>query len=242
MPPPPPAPLLRADDLCHRGAPPEELRGVSLAVEERRFTLISGSPGSGAGLLLRILGLLEKPESGEVLVDSQRVGVLDDAARLHLRNHAFGFVFAEPFLLESFSVVENVAMPLLKISGLDIEQARIRTAGVLDFAGLAAAAELPVSELTTLDRHKVSLARALSIAPRVLIAEDLGLQLSADDLPSFAALLRSAPDLLGVSVIATCPSGPGFLNPDREIRLEHGLVAADSDPIPIPQSATRDLQ
>jgi len=227
----PTPPLLRADAVFHRGIPPEALRGVSLAIEPRRFTLLSGAPGSGAGLLLRILGLIERPESGELWLEGQRTGPLDDAERLTLRNRAFGFLFAEPFLLDSFSVAENVAMPLFKISGFGLEQARIRTAEVLDFTGLSGAADACVADLSLLDQHKVSLARALAIEPRALIAQDAGLQLPAPDLVEFAALLRAVPERLGVAVIATSAAGPEILNPGREILFEEGAVASDSRPI-----------
>jgi ABC-type lipoprotein export system ATPase subunit len=225
--------LLRAEAVFLQGSGAGELRGVSLGIEAGRFTLLSGEPGSGAGPLLRLLGLLDRPDAGEVWFESQPTGVLDEAGRLALRNHSFGFLFAEPFLLDSFSVAENVAMPLFKISGLEIEQARIRTAQVLDFAGLADAADVTVANLSVLDHHKVSLARALAIAPRVLIAQDAGLQLPARELREFMALLRSAPDVLGVTVIATSPAGAQLLNPDREIRLERGTVVADSHPVSI---------
>ncbi len=161
---------------------------------------------------------------------------LDDTGRLELRNHAFGFVFAEPFLLDSFTVAENVAMPLFKISGFDIERARMRTAEVLDFAGLAFAADCTVADLSILDHHKLSLARALANAPHVLIAEEAGLQLPPEEFRELAALLRAAPDLLGVSVIATSPAGPDILTPDREIRLEHGEITADSHPVSVQEA------
>jgi len=224
-----PSSLLRAESIFHRGSAAGELAGVSLAIEPERFTLLSGS---GAGLLLRILGLLERPDAGEVWFESERAGPLDDAARLALRNQAFGFLFSEPFLLDSFNVAENVAMPLLKISGFDIEQAQERTAQVLEFTGLAAIADCCVADLSLPDHHKVSLARALAHAPKVLIAEDAGIQLPAREFRDFAALLRAAPEALGVSVIATSPGGDEFCA-DREIRLEQGLIAADSHPIPV---------
>jgi len=230
-------PLLRADALFHHGSAAGGLSGVSLAIEPRRFTLLSGPAGSGAGLLLRLLGLLDRPDAGEVWLQSQPTSSLDDAARLDLRNHAFGFLFAEPFLLDSFSVAENIAMPLFKISGFDIEQARTRTAQVLDFAGLAGSADCTVAELSLLDRHKLSLARALANAPQVLIAEDAGLQIPPRDFRDFAALLRTAPDLLGVSLIATSPAGSDMLGPDREICIEEGAVVADSHPISLPGGA-----
>jgi len=228
--------LLRADALFHHGSPPAQLHGVSLAIEPGRFTLLVGAADSGVGVLLRILGLLERPDAGEVWFEARATSALDDAARLGLRNHAFGFVFAEPFLLDSFSVAENVAMPLFKISGFDIDQARIRTAEVLDFAGLAGAADCPVAELSVLDHHKLSVARAVANAPRVLIAEDAGLQLSNHDLRDFASLLRSAPEALGVTVIATSPAGPDIFRPHREIRLDHGIIVADSHPVSLAEA------
>jgi len=225
--------LLRADAIFHRGAAPEELRGVSLEIEAGRFTFLSGPPGSGAGLLLRLLGLLERPGAGEVRFEARATAGLDEAARTELRNRAFGFVFAEPFLLDSFTVAENVAMPLFRISDLDIEHARLRTARVLEFAGLSAAGDLPAAELSMLDQYKLAVARALAVSPRVLVAEDAGLHLGAREFPAFAGLLRAAPDALGVAVLATSPAGAEIFSPDREVRLERGLIAADSHPVSI---------
>lgn len=233
-------PVLRADSLVHHRFPPCELRGVSLAIQPGGFTLLSGEADSGAGLLLRILGLLERPDAGEVWFDSRPMGCLDDAARLEMRNHQFGFLFAEPFLLDSFTVAENVAMPLFKISGFDIEQARTRTAEVLEFAELADSADFSVADLSPLDHHKISLARALAVGPRVLIAEDAGLQLPAADLREFASLLRTVPDVLGISVIATSPAGAEIFGPDREIRLERGEIAADSHPTEVEEAPAHD--
>jgi len=206
------------------------VRAIARRIPRHRGAALHASH-RGAGLLLRILGLLDRPDTGEVWFESRSTGSLDDADRLALRNHAFGFLFAEPFLLDSFSVAENVAMPLFKICGLDIEHARIRTAEVLDFAGLAEAADLPVADLSILDHHKVSLARAIATSPQVLIAQDAGLQLAPRDLREFTMLLRTVPDALGVAVIATSPESPDTLSPDREIRLEQGSVVVDSNPV-----------
>jgi len=224
--------LLRADALFHHRSPPAELLGVSLAIEPGRFTLLSGEANSGAGLLLRLLGLLERPDAGEVWFDSKPTTCMEDAARVSLRNHLLGFLFAEPFLLDSFTVAENVAMPLFKISGYEIEQARARTSEVLEFVGIGAEADSPLEDLSLLDHHRVSLARALAVGPRVIIAEDAGSHLLPRDLIEFAALLRTVPAMLGIAVIATSPGGAEVFCPDREIRIENGILAADSHPIP----------
>ena len=93
-----------------------------------------------------------------------------------------------------------------------------------------------MSELSLLDRHKLSLARALANSPRVLIAEEAGLQLPPEELRELAALLRAGAGLPGLSVIATSPAGPELLRPDREIRLEHGAIAADTHPVPLEEA------
>jgi lipoprotein-releasing system ATP-binding protein len=211
-----------------------------MGIEAGRFTLISGDAESGAGALLRILGLLERADAGEMWIEGQATSALDDGARLECRNHMYGFLFAEPFLLESFTVAENVAMPLFKISGLDIEQARVRTAQVLEFANLAGAADAGMHELSALDQHKVALARALANAPQVLIAEDAGEQLGAGDFREFAGLLKAAAEQMGVAVIATSASGREGLTPDREVRLENGLIAGDTCPVAIEAGPVRE--
>jgi ABC-type lipoprotein export system ATPase subunit len=237
--PSPTPPLLRADGISLHGVR-EDIRAISIAIEPRRFTLLSGQPGSGAGLLLRLLGLLERAEAGELWIDSQPTAPLDDAARLTLRNRTFGYLFAEPFLLDSFTVAENVAMPLFKISGFGIEEARSRTATMLDFAGIVSIADGNVCDLSLLDRHKLSLVRALAIAPQALIAEDACLQLPPHDIAEFTALLRSVPAQLGIAVICTSHAPVDLLAPDREIRLDHGLIAADSHPVSIHEAPAHD--
>lgn len=221
--------LLRAADLFHhREASPEvtlDLRGALLDFPARSFTLISGSEGSGAGLLLRMLGLLERPQGGEVFVTGEAAGPLDDAARLELRNQAFGFVFAEPFLLDSFTVAENIAMPLFKISCLDLEKARQRTAELLAFVDLSEAADHPVDDLNLLAQHKLALARALANTPAILIAENAGVHLSAADRAEFFRSLRAVKESYGLAVIAHSSGGAEETGADRELRFSGGRLS-----------------
>jgi ABC-type lipoprotein export system ATPase subunit len=236
----PTPPFLRADCLLHRRTPPGELNGVSLAIEPGRFTLLSGNGESGASALLRILGLLERADEGEVWIDGRATSGLDDATRLELRSRFFGFLFAEPFLLDSFTVAENVAMPLFKIAGVEIDEARVRTAQVLAFAGLSLLADVPVGELGTLERHRVSLARAVAIEPRLLIAEDVALHLPAEEARGFTELVRSVPEALDIGVLATSPAGVEIFGAGRVIRLERGVIVGDNQPEPAQEAEAHD--
>ena len=222
--------LLRATELFHPRAAssgdPLDLRGVALEFIPRTFTLVSGGAGSGAGLLLRILGLRERPQAGEVYLAGQAAGPLDETSRLELRNRAFGFVFAEPFLLDSFTVAENIAMPLFKISCLDLEKARQRTAELLGFVGLAGAADDAISDLSPLAQQKLAVARALANAPQVLLVEEAGLHLPADERPEFFQCLRAVKETYGLAVIAHATGEPGETGADRELRLERGRLVA----------------
>src|SRR5947208_8510900 len=118
--------LLRAENVgCSRGLRAEgasSVRDVSIGIEPRTVNVLCGPEGCGKNLLLRLLGLLEMPDAGRIFLHETSTAELAENVRLDLRNRRFGFVFAEPFLLHTFSVVENVAMPLFKISGTGLEQ------------------------------------------------------------------------------------------------------------------------
>ena len=181
------------------------LRGLSLRFHAGVLHLIAGEPAHQRGALLRVLGLFDAPESGEVFLEAQNVAVLAEPERDRIRSERCGFLFAAPFLLPAFTVVENVAMPLFKISRFTPEQARERTDLLLEFTGLTAEAQQPVDELTEFQQHVVSLARALANDPAVITVESLD-ALSAGDAASFSALLRRTCARFGVAVIASVPA------------------------------------
>ena len=181
------------------------LRGLSLCFRAGALHFITGEPASRRGALLRVLGLLDAPESGEVFLETQNVASLAESDRDRIRSERCGFLFAAPFLLSAFSVVENVAMPLFKISRFTPEQARERTDLLLDFTGLTAEAQQPADELTDFQQHAVSLARALANDPAVITVESLD-ALAPADAARFTALLRQCCARFGVAVIASVPA------------------------------------
>lgn len=227
--------LCASEASCQRllgSAKPSRVRFISLAIEPETVNVLNGAPGCGKNLLLRLLGLLETPDRGEVFFQGQPTRRLDDAVRLELRNRHFGFVFNEPFLLDSFSVTENVAMPLFKISRANIEQARSHTEELLDFIGLRERAQVGVSELSLLEQHKISLARALVNQPEILIVEDVDARLDSRDLMSFSELLQRAKSQFHLTVIMSALTSDIRVEADRAIQLANGKIAHDTRPVP----------
>lgn len=221
-----PAPsALEVRDLhCQRDA-------VSLGVRHARFasgsfTLLCGAVDSGHDLLLRLLGLLELPEVGEVFVEGEATRELADDARLRLREQRLGFVFTAPFLLPAFTVIENIAMPLFKVSDVEPPEARRRSEALLGFAGLSEIAEAPCTDLLPLDQHRVSLARALVNEPAAVLVEGLDSALPPEDLRVFSALLRKAAAHFQIAIVATASRDfepePG----DGVLDIVAGVVAA----------------
>ena len=214
------------------------LRGVSCAsgfglpvsadfAPGRFHVLVGGTEGEGSALL-RVLGLLDLPESGEVLVEGRATAGLDEEARAEIRAQRFGFVFAAPFLLPSFSVIENVAMPLFKISHVEPDEARRRTGRLLAFAEMSEAAEARIEDLTLRAQYHVALARGLANEPAVLFVENLDGALAGAELAGFAALLRRVPAELGATVIATASPAFAVGKKDRVIEIARGAIMRDS--------------
>jgi ABC-type lipoprotein export system ATPase subunit len=205
-------------------------RGISLSFPPASFHLLMGEPGSGRNALLRMLGLLESPAAGEVLFEGHPTATLTERERGEICSERCGFLFAAPFLLQAFSVIENVAMPLFKISHVNPEQARERSERLLDFVGLKGSAQQAASGLTPFQQHAVALARALANEPALITAESLETALPPEEIARFTGLLRKASVRFGVTVIASAsndfPSEPA----DRVIAIAAGGIVRDSLP------------
>ena len=201
---------------------------VSLDVEAGSLHLLHGSDGSGKNLLLRMLALLEIPSSGEIFLRGEPTRGLAEDARAALRNQRYGLLFAEPYLLPSFSVVENVAMPLFKISGVGTEEARLRTQAALDFTGMSACADEAADQLSLAEQHRVSLARALANRPDILIVENVDAAMPAEVLSRFVeTILRSCREL-GTAAILTAKGRELARFADRVIEMDGGRILNDS--------------
>ena len=195
--------------------------GITAAFASGTLTGFHGPDGCGKGLLLNILGLLEKPDSGLIRIQEHAaLGRPDDEAR-KFRNEAFGFLFDHPCLLPAFSVAENVAMPLFRICGGDAQAARLRTMEVLDFCGIAAHEGTLVGRLDLADQHLACLARALVHRPGILIA------ISPRGAGGLLPLLRLAAQQTGLCILWAGEREELAPHADRLIAMRDGLITKD---------------
>lgn len=215
---------------CQRGD--IRLRDVTLGFTPGSVTMLAGEADSGHELLLRLLGLLEVPDEGEVRIAGAVVHTLDEEGRTKVRDHRIGYVFAAPFLLPAFTPIENVAMPLFKLSDVETGEAQRRGERLLEFAGLPDLIQDPCGELSLPDQHRIAFARALVNEPSLLLIENLDGALDGEEIASFAALARQAAARFSVGVVATV--SPAFIpDPaDRFIEIAHGSVWRDTALLP----------
>jgi lipoprotein-releasing system ATP-binding protein len=147
------------------------LRGVDLDVRPGEVVGLIGPSGSGKSSLLHAAGLLERPTSGEIRIDGEDVGGLDERARTHIRLAKIGFVYQFHHLLAEFDARDNVALPL-RIAGVGQAQARVRASEVLTALGLGERLTHQPAQMSGGEQQRVAVARALANRPRLLLADE----------------------------------------------------------------------
>lgn len=147
------------------------LSGVDLSISPREMVAIVGASGAGKSTLLHVLGALEKPTRGYVVIGGEPINGLSEEQLAALRNRSVGFVFQFHHLLREFTALENVMMPL-RIAGRDIAQARSRAEELLARVGLSGRMHHLPSQLSGGEQQRTAVARALAMDPKVVLADE----------------------------------------------------------------------
>ena len=211
-----------------RGSSPpvEVLKGISLKVQEGEFLAVMGPSGAGKSTLLHILGLLDRPTKGEVVLKGKETNSMGDKERAYLRNRFLGFVFQAHNLLPEFTALENVAIPLI-IQGEKVSQAKDKAAYMLEKVGLGARIHHKPCELSGGEQQRVAIARALVHSPSLLLADEPTGNLDQERSIQLIKLLLSLHREQGMTVIMVTHEHQLASMAQRVIRLVDGQLSKD---------------
>lgn len=147
------------------------LDGVSFNVERGEFLSIMGPSGSGKSTCMNLIGCLDKPTSGEILINGKKVSLMNQNQLAEIRNRTIGFVFQQYNLLPNLSVIENVMLPL-RYQGVPVAERRKRAEKVLDRMGLSDRLNHKPSELSGGQKQRTAIARATVTDPALILADE----------------------------------------------------------------------
>ncbi len=199
------------------------LRGISMDVAKGEIVSIVGPSGAGKTTLLQVMGTLDKPDSGLVVIDGTPVGGLKERQLSDFRNRRIGFVFQFHQLLPEFTALENVMIPAL-IAGLSRAEAKASALDMLQFMGLADRASHKPNELSGGEKQRVAVARALINRPAVVLADEPSGSLDTHNKEELHRLFFDLRERFGQTfVIVTHDEGLARIT-DRTIHLLDGEV------------------
>lgn len=204
------------------------VRGINMTVRPREFVAITGPSGSGKSSLLYLLGLLDLPTSGEVLIGGKATAHMDEDERAMIRLATLGFVFQFHFLLPEFSILDNVMLPMRALGQLSLDEIRARAHQLLDALGLSDRAHKLPEQLSGGQRQRVAVARALANDPPVILADEPTGSLDSKSSEQVFQILRDLVDQRGKTVVAVTHDLGLARRMDRRIQLVDGAIATDA--------------
>jgi len=199
------------------------LKGVDLSINAGERVAIMGASGSGKSTLLHLLGGLEKPTQGQVILDNENLNDISASKLSKLRNQSLGFIYQFHHLLGEFSILENVAMPVL-IAGESVKEAKKRSAELLSRVGLGHRLEHKPGELSGGERQRAAVARALINRPKCVLADEPTGNLDSKTAEQIYQLMLELNQELQVSFLVVTHDIELAQRMDRVLHMEDGLI------------------
>ena len=199
------------------------LRGIDLLVRAACFTVLLGPSGSGKTTLLNLIGCIDRPDSGEVMLNGQAVGGLDDDSLADFRSQNIGFVFQNFNLIPVLTAFENIEYPLV-LSGMDVERRRRRVRRLLEAVGLADRAQNLPGQLSGGQRQRVAIARALALKPKLVIADEPTANLDSETGAAIIGLMRWMQQQFRISFLFSSHDRSLIKAADDLIMLRDGVI------------------
>nr|BFE63605.1 ABC transporter ATP-binding protein [Dactylosporangium thailandense] len=217
-------------DYALDGVTVAALRGVSFTIDAGDYVAIIGPSGSGKSTLMHLLGGLDRPTSGRLLLGGREVAGLDPRELARLRNETIGFVFQSFHLLARTSAVDNVALPLV-YRGMRASQRRRRAVAMLERVGLGHRLDHRPNQLSGGEQQRVAIARALVTDPQVLLADEPTGNLDTSNGQAVLALLETLNREQGVALVIVTHDREVAARADRQIVMRDGEIV-ETPPAP----------
>ena len=203
------------------------LRGVDLSIENGEFTALVGPSGSGKTTLLQLIGLLDKPTTGNVTINGQDATNLNRNQRADLRKNAIGFVFQFFALIPTLTAYENVEMPLL-LNGTKPAQRKARVNQMLEAVGLSDRARHRPDQLSGGQQQRVAVARALASNPKLILADEPTANLDTENGKQVMEIMQKLNKETGVTFVFATHDPRVISYAKRVVTLRDGLIVENN--------------
>jgi len=225
----------------------EALRSIDLSIAAGEFVSIMGPSGSGKSTLLNLVSALDVPSAGQIVIDGQDIGRMNDDALTLFRRRTVGLVFQFFNLLPTLDALDNVLLPLM-LEGRTQAADRVRAENLLREVGLGQRTHHRLHQLSGGEMQRVAIARALVLEPKLILADEPTGNLDSGTGAVILKLLRSACDSHRTTVVMVTHDVQAAQAGDRIVRLKDGLIIGDegvrvvtvpsaTDVIPVSQAA-----
>lgn len=205
------------------------LFGINLEIRQGEFTSMIGSSGSGKSTLLNILGALDRPTDGQVIINGTNLSDLTDDQLAYFRNQTMGFIFQSHFLLPQFTVLENVLIPYLIYAGKAPTEIRQRAIELLDRVGLSHRKDNRANAISGGEQQRVAIARSLINNPRLILADEPTGNLDSTNTQNVFDLLRDMNRDYQTTFIMVTHDQNLAIRTDRLLELKDGMIINDQD-------------
>jgi putative ABC transport system ATP-binding protein len=207
------------------------LRGVNLSIENGEFTALVGPSGSGKTTLLQLIGLLDKPTTGNVIINGQDATNLNRNQRADVRKNAIGFVFQFFALIPTLTAYENVEMPLL-LNGTKPAQRKARVNQMLEAVGLSDRAHHRPDQLSGGQQQRVAVARALATNPKLILADEPTANLDTENGKQVMEIMQKLNKETGVTFVFATHDPRVISYAKRVVTLRDGLIVENNGKSP----------
>ena len=202
----------------------EVLKGVNLEIKEGEFVSIVGSSGAGKTTLLQILGSLEKPTSGEIIINNKNISNINNKKLDRFRNQEIGFIFQFHNLLEEFTAIENICLPAF-ISGKNKRESIKRAQELLELLNLKNRDHHKPNELSGGEQQRVAIARALINSPSIILADEPSGNLDSKNAKQLHKLLLEINEKTNQTIVVVTHSKELSNITSRKLEIRDGVIS-----------------